>query len=120
MRKINLLLALLITFLLASCTKSPSSVAETFLNDLQNNKFEDAKKISTTEAQVIIDGIMKEGSSNPESSKWTYKITNEETKGDIATVYFTNTPAGKPALKQSVRLVKSDGDWKVSKLSVEP
>lgn len=120
MKKINLILAVFIVALLASCSKSPSSVAETFLSDLQNNKFEDAKKLSTPEAQTIIDGMMKDGSASPEATKWTYKITSEETKGDISTVYFTNTIQGKPELKQSVRLVKSDGDWKVAKLAVEP
>lgn len=120
MKITQLLFALIFAFLISSCSKSPSSVAESFLNDLSNNKFQDAKKLSTPEAQSIIDNIMKEGSANPEATKWTYKITSEETKGDISTVYFTNTIQGKPELKQSVRLVKSDGDWKVAKLAVEP
>lgn len=119
MKITKLLFALLLAITVSSCSQKPSNVAESFLNDISNNKFEDAKKLSTPEAQSLIDNIMKEGSANPESSKWTYKITKEETKGDISTVYFTNIPTGKPEMKQSVRLVKNDGHWLVSKLALE-
>jgi hypothetical protein len=119
MKFTKLLFYLLFIQALTSCTKGPSTVAESFLNDLTNNKFEEAKKLSTPDAQAVLDGFMKEGSTNPNASKWSYKITKEETSGDISTVHFLNMPVGKPELKQTVRLVKKDGNWFVANMTIE-
>jgi hypothetical protein len=59
MKKISLVFAVFVVSLLTSCSITPSSVAKTFLSDLQNNKFEDAQKISTPEAQTLLEGMME-------------------------------------------------------------
>ena len=115
----NLSLAFITVLLFASCSKSPTEVTESFASSMNNNKFEDAKKVCTPEMQMILDNMMKAGSVNPNSTPGKMTITKEDTKGDISTVYFTSSDSKNASIKQSARLIKSDGNWLVSKLTIE-
>jgi len=107
----------LLIVLIAACTTvdTPKSVAEKFMNALNKQDFETAKKYGTEDTGKLLDmmsGLAKMGASADTVSKERkVEMLTEKIEGDKATVtYKMEDKAGEEPLS----LVKQDGKWKVA------
>jgi hypothetical protein len=105
----------LISFLfLTACStgESPKKVATAFLNEINKQQFEEAKKLATPETGKMLDimASLVALSSNKSLLSKDFKIVNEEINGDAATVKYQEE--GKDI--EFIKLIKKDQKWLVS------
>jgi len=115
----HLNLAFLFPFILilTSCSKQqPKDVAIIYLNAVNNNQYEDAKKVSTIEIQDKLNQTSKLAIvNNPKSKNRTFKIINEKISGDISDVtyaIFNNDIRNE--FNGNMRLIKKEDGWMIA------
>lgn len=118
MRKLFLNLVMLLMFLFVSCSgDSPRKVAEKFLEAMENQNFEEAKKYSDDSMKQLLnmlDSMPKDNNKKAENAK--VKVTKIEENGDKAKVFYIveSSEIQEESKEQSIDLKKVDGNWKVS------
>jgi len=106
MKKIITVLALS-TFLF-SCSSGPESAAKNFTENLAKGKVDEAKKYATESTGKMIDFASGFGGL-PVDPNFTFEMIKDSIVDNKAWVTFTNQK-GK---KETVEVVKIDGDWLV-------
>lgn len=127
MKKIlSILFAVVCMYMMAACTaEAPTSVTETYLNDLMNGKYQELvdnlhfkNEMSTEDKQNLV--LMLESKAEKTVEKngaiQGYEIVSEEISedGESAVVKYNLKYAEKTEANQKVNLVKVDGKWMVS------
>ncbi|MFK8274768.1 lumazine-binding protein [Capnocytophaga cynodegmi] len=118
MRKLFLNLVMFSMFLFVSCSgDSPRKVAEKFLEAMENQNFEEAKKYSDDSMKQLLnmlDSMPKDNNKKAENAK--VKVTKIEENGDKAKVFYIveSSEIQEESKEQSIDLKKVDGNWKVS------
>lgn len=127
MKKIlSILFAVVCMYMMAACTaEAPTSVTETYLNDLMNGKYQELvdnlhfkNEMSTEDKQNLV--LMLESKAEKTVEKngaiQGNEIVSEEISedGESAVVKYNLKYAEKTEANQKVNLVKVDGKWMVS------
>lgn len=99
---------LAITALLFSCSSGPENVAKNFTENLAKGKVDEAKKYATESTGKMIDFASGFGGL-PVDPNFKFEAIKDSIIENKAWVTFTNQK-GK---KETIELVKIDGDWLV-------
>jgi hypothetical protein len=105
-----------VILLLAACGSSntPSQVFLDFMDSIQNKKYDDARKLSSTETIKVVDLIESISKLQPDSVSENYsqvEVIDERINGDTAYVEFIDPQSGD--VSNTAKLIKSNGRWLV-------
>ncbi len=102
------LLLLSISALLFSCSAGPESVAKSFTENLSKGKVDEAKKYATDVTGKMLDFASGFGGL-PIDSNFEFEMLKDSIVKNNAWVTFINQKGD----KETIKLVKIDGDWLV-------
>jgi len=100
--------------LLSGCNwNSPSKVAKAYLEAVNDQDYETARKYATEDTRKLLNMFSSLASITPDSVKrgFDFEITGERVTGDTAYVSYRMEESGR---QQELKLVRLDGRWKVA------
>ena len=102
------------SLLLAACTwNSPRKVAQAYLDAVNEQDYEAAKKYATDDTRKLLNMFSSLAAITPDSLKrgFDFEITSERLSGDTAYVGYRMAGSGR---EQELKLLRIDGRWKVA------
>jgi len=113
-------LILIALFALCGCGNKPAKVAQQFLNSVEKNDFEEARKLATQDSQdvlIYLQNLLANMTEEQrmEQEKKQHKILSTQITDETATVSYEEWIVTDPGNKttQNLTLVKEDKEWKV-------
>lgn len=122
MKKLLIVILLIATLMaIAACNskaKHPETTANAFLTAMEKKDFENAKNLATPESEGMLEliGSFMSSMNEEEMGTFEHKILETVVEGDSARVSYEMWTTQSPDQRelQEIKLIKSDGKWKVS------
>jgi hypothetical protein len=110
----SLVVFLSCVFLLAACSwNSPRHVAKAYLDAVNEQDYEEAKKYATDDTRKLLNMFSSLAAITPDSLKrgFDFEISDERVTGDTAWVGYTMANSNR---RQELKLIRIEGRWKVA------